>query len=299
MRYQTALMPVRQHLPPSHRVGDPMWGDYRKVAHSNATRNLRRAASAFMHGAGSGIQGADMAARTGLALLICGALLAWEVIVPNVVAVLSPQASELALYAIDKLGFALVLTQALTTRRWWWRCGFADGLKADAFGLLWPVWLLTALSAVQGFAVTSALGIAGWLAVSAAVGFGEEGVFRGLLITVLASGNPRRAVALSSILFGLLHLAGLLGGADIRFVLAQVVAAASLGLVLGCVRLLARSIWPGIIAHTALDFFGLTAAGGVADAMDFSIGTLVVLLGGAMISLAWGAVLWRRLPSSA
>ena len=236
--------------------------------------------------------------RTGLVLLaICGAMLGWELLLGAGLTLAAPGLSELGLYAVDKLGFALAFALFLTVRHLWQRYGFAGGLPRAALPLLWPIWLVAGLSALQGFAEEDWSRIAGWFAISAAVGFGEEGVFRGLAIAVLGEDRPRRAAAVSALLFGLLHLGGLLAPVDYRYILLQVVAAASLGLVLGCVRLLAGSIWPGILAHTALDFFGLAAAGGFAEATEFSAEAAAVILTSALVSLVWGAVLWRRLPA--
>jgi len=169
-------------------------------------------------------------------------------------------------------------------------------LRPEAARLLWPIWLIATLSALQGFAEDEPARIAGWFVISAAVGFGEEGVFRGLVIDVIGLDRPRRAVVVSSLLFGGLHLAGLLAPVDYRYILMQAVAASSLGLVLACTRLLSGSIWPGIVAHTVLDFFGLAAAGGIKSAAEFSLAAVAVILGSALISLVWGIVLWRRLP---
>jgi len=72
--------------------------------------------------------------------------------------------------------------------------------------LLWPLWLITALSAIQGFADPDARSLLGWFAISAAVGIGEEGVFRGLIIAAVgAEGVTPFAVAirLASKLFSL------------------------------------------------------------------------------------------------
>jgi membrane protease YdiL (CAAX protease family) len=236
---------------------------------------------------------------TGLALLaICLAVLGWELVIPAALILARPELSELWLYGIDKIGFAIVLARILAMRGLWRRCGFAGGLPSAAAGLLWPLWLISALSAVQGFADDSTGQLLGWFAISTAVGFGEEGVFRGLIIALLGPGRPRHAVAVSSLLFGGLHLAGLLAPIDFRYVLAQAVAATCLGLVLGCTRLLAGSIWPGILAHAVLDFFGLAAAGSVSSAAKFSSGAAFIILGSALVALLWAAVLWRRLPAS-
>ncbi|MEI9982637.1 MAG: CPBP family intramembrane glutamic endopeptidase [Aliidongia sp.] len=236
-------------------------------------------------------------ARIGLILLaICGGVLGWELLVGTGLTILAPDMSEFWLYGVDKLGFALALAGFLTYRRLWQRCGFAGGFQANAAHLLWPLWLIAGISALQGFADDDGGRIVGWFAISAAVGFGEEGVFRGLIIAVLGADRPRRAVLISSILFGTLHLAGLLAPVDYRYILMQAVAAACLGLVLGSARLLTGSIWPGITAHTALDFFGLAAAGGVMSAADFSLGSAIVVLGSALVSFIWGIALWQRLP---
>lgn len=229
-------------------------------------------------------------------LAICGAVLGWELIVPVLASLLDPTMSEFEFYAVDKLGFAAALAACLSGRRLWRRCGFAGGLQADAQVWLWPLWLVAAFSAMHGFADTDPVSLVGWLAISAAVGFGEEGVFRGAVIATIGGDRPRCAAVVSSILFGALHLAGLLAPVDARYILLQAAAAMCLGLVLSLVRLLAGSIWPGIIAHAALDFFGLAASGSVSGAMEFSASAIVVAGAGMAVSLAWAAVLWRRLP---
>jgi membrane protease YdiL (CAAX protease family) len=235
--------------------------------------------------------------RIGLILLrICASVLCWEAGVPLLLVWFMPGISEFSLVAADKLGFAGALGLVLAGRGLWRRCGFAGGLRLDRLGLLWPIGLIAAFSVVQGAAETDPWRLLGWLAVSLAIGFGEEGVFRGLIMAVFGPDRPRLAVAVSSILFGALHLSGLLAPIDYRYVLTQAVAAGCLGLVLGSARLLAGSIWPAILAHGALDFCGLIAAGSVSSAMEYSDGTLIVNLGSALVAFLWGAVLWRRLP---
>jgi membrane protease YdiL (CAAX protease family) len=235
--------------------------------------------------------------RTGLILLrICASVLCWEAAVPLILVWFMPGISEFALVAADKLGFAWALSLVLAGRGLWRRCGFAGGLRLDRLGLLWPVGLIAALSAVQDGAESDPWRLLGWLAISAAIGFGEEGVFRGLIMNAFGLDRPRLAVTGSSILFGALHLSGLLAPIDYRYVVTQAIAAGCLGLVLGSARLLAGSIWPAIIAHSMLDFCGLAAAGSVSSAMEYSDGTVIVNLGSAALAFAWGMVLWRRLP---
>jgi uncharacterized protein len=255
-----------------------------------------------MHGGPAAAEGTNMARRgilTALLLVaLCGAELCWEVLVPALTVDFRPDwaDSEMPLYIVDKVGFAAALALLLSARRLWRRCGFAGGMPPRALVLLWPLWLLAGISALNGFAAEGA-SLLGSLVIAAGVGFGEEGLFRGLVIDIVGRDRPRRAVAVSALLFGAAHLIGLLAPVDYRYVLAEVVMAGCLGVVLGAVRLLCGSIWPGILAHAALDFFGLAAAGGIGSAMEFSIGTLAGMLAGAAIALVWGAVLWRRLPA--
>ncbi len=171
---------------------------------------------------------------------------------------------------LAKVGFALLLALTLTATGAWATCGFAGGAAVRHWRLLWPIWLAAFLSATQGTASDPAA-LAGWLAVSFAVAFGEEGIFRGIVMTALDAANrPRRAMIVSSVLFGLIHLAGLAAPIDPRMIMGQALIAFALGLVLGGTRLLAASIWPGIIAHFVLDATGLAAAGGLGDALDYT-----------------------------
>jgi membrane protease YdiL (CAAX protease family) len=85
--------------------------------------------------------------------------------------------------------------------------------------------------------------------VSVVAGVGEEIVYRGYLVTVLAGvmGDPWVALLVSSLAFGLLH--GYQGGGGI-------VRTALLGGVLGAGFVVTGSLWSAIVAHTAVDLVG-------------------------------------------
>ncbi len=197
------------------------------------------------------------------ALIITGLLVgfvAWDL----GLGVLLPQVgvtSEIGLLGIDKIGFALLLAVALASAHLWGACGFLGGLQPRRWTLVWPLWLATAVSVAQGIGVTSVPEFLAWGAIAFAVAFGEEGVFRGIIAAVLDPSRPRRVAMITAILFALVHLGGLIS-LDPRMILAQATAALGLGLILGSARLLTGSIWPGLVAHAALDFFGIVAAGG-------------------------------------
>ena len=86
----------------------------------------------------------------------------------------------------------------------------------------------------------------GFSALSLTAGFSEELVFRGFLLWALvqASGSTAFAVAVTSLLFGLLHAYQDLAGAG---------RAAILGLVLALPVVATGSVLPSMIAHAAID----------------------------------------------
>jgi uncharacterized protein len=65
-------------------------------------------------------------------------------------------------------------------------------------------------------------------------------LFRGMLYTFLRRWGPVVAVAVSSLLFGLLH------GADLVFL----VHAALMGVLLALLYESSGSLWPGVVAHS-------------------------------------------------
>ncbi|GGF28445.1 hypothetical protein GCM10011611_38110 [Aliidongia dinghuensis] len=232
----------------------------------------------------------------GTALLI----VVWELAVQAIILAVGWQPGELALYASDKVGFALLLALALTIARHWRTSGFMGPLAISRWWLLWPIWFDAAVPLTQGLAEDSPRYLAGWAAVSLAVGFGEEGLFRGVLMPQLGLDRPRRAIIVSSVLFGAIHLAGLLSPIDSRLVLAQAASVVGLGLILGAVRIRTRSLWPCMIVHAVLDFCGIASGGGVVEAMQYSDEALFSMLGAGAVAFAWGSLLcWRLPPSSA
>jgi membrane protease YdiL (CAAX protease family) len=231
-----------------------------------------------------------------LAIAASLALVLWELAFQLIVVVGHWQPTELETYAGDKLGFALLLALALTVARRWRTGGFAGPLAFGRWWMLWPIWLDALVPLGGGLAEDGWRYLAGWGAVSLAVGFGEEGLFRGIVMSSLGLERPRRAILLSSLMFGAIHLAGLLSPIDYRLVLAQSASVIGLGVILGAVRVRTGSIWPGIIVHAVLDFCGIAAGGGVVEALQYSDDALYSMLGAGALALVWGLALCWRLP---
>lgn len=96
-----------------------------------------------------------------------------------------------------------------------------------------------------------------------AVALFEELAFRGAILTLLLKrfGGSRRgavaAVALSSALFGLVHLVNLAGSPDLTVeTLLQPLYTAAIGMVLAVVVLRTGSIWYAVLLHALFNFIG-------------------------------------------
>jgi membrane protease YdiL (CAAX protease family) len=91
----------------------------------------------------------------------------------------------------------------------------------------------------------------------------EELVFRGLILSLLLSGNsdddnPRntwRAIIISAVLFSVPHALNVFAGHAEARVVAQLVWSFLLGIVFACLRIAGRSIWPIAVLHGAMNAF--------------------------------------------
>lgn len=96
-----------------------------------------------------------------------------------------------------------------------------------------------------------------------AAGALEELVFRGLILSLLLSGNSDdhnptntwRAIIISAVLFSVPHALNVFAGHAEARVVAQLVWSFLLGVVFACLRIAGRSIWPVAVLHGAMNAF--------------------------------------------
>lgn len=87
------------------------------------------------------------------------------------------------------------------------------------------------------------------------IGFGEEVLSRGLIFGALRRFGLYRAIFISSLMFGLMHLNIYIGsGWDPWQAYANVVGATSFGILSCCLMILTRSIWSSVILHLFLNW---------------------------------------------
>ncbi len=129
---------------------------------------------------------------------------------------------------------------------------------------------------------------AAMLLFTVAVGFNEETYFRGLALHFLQNKSTRWAVWGSSVIFGLLHSANLLGGKDMLYTVLQILFAFLVGLVLAELMVRTGSLWVLIIWHAAHDFISYITP----EVLD--TGALVLLGAQVAILLAYLVVLQKK-----
>ncbi|MFD3450373.1 CPBP family intramembrane glutamic endopeptidase [Microbacteriaceae bacterium 4G12] len=88
-----------------------------------------------------------------------------------------------------------------------------------------------------------------------AVGFAEEIYFRSLILKTLEGKGVKKAIIISSIIFGITHLGNLAGGANISHTIIQVVFAFAFGIVFAEIFYLTKSLIPCILWHFSHDAF--------------------------------------------
>lgn len=86
------------------------------------------------------------------------------------------------------------------------------------------------------------------------VGISEEVYFRGIIFNILKDKGIPYAIWASSIIFGILHLSNLVGGANTLYTVLQVFFAFLFGFVAAQISVLSQSLLPAIIWHFAHDF---------------------------------------------
>ncbi|MCR5138474.1 MAG: CPBP family intramembrane metalloprotease [Oscillospiraceae bacterium] len=129
-----------------------------------------------------------------------------------------------------------------------------------------------------------------------APGFGEETAFRILGIsnymrTIRSENEIKKIFWLSSIFFGVFHLANLFSGADLFATLFQAVYCVGVGMILGAVYLRTGNIWIIMLGHMSLDFLefcrgDLGASGVVMSAIGIGDWiTMAAAVAGAVIAL--------------
>lgn len=138
---------------------------------------------------------------------------------------------------------------------WWRESGFNGpqhwrSMRLHWIGLALPV----AAVLILGIHVTEPGKLAGLALTTIIIGIQEEMIFRGLAMRALLPGGALRAVLITSLLFGVMHIGNLFGGADLTYTLVQVLASVMGAIGLGAIRVRTNTVWGLIGLHAINDF---------------------------------------------
>lgn len=205
---------------------------------------------------------------------------------------------KLATLAITLIGegvLALIAMLLLSRLHWWREAGFRLPSKPRS---LWffavpclPIILNLALGGVSNPGMERLLL---FLALALLVGFVEETYFRGMILRALLIRGRWQAVIISSLLFGMLHLFNVAGGANLAATLLQVVYAVAIGLMYAALALRTQTILPLIVIHGLTDFFGYIAFNSTMVTSGLSTLFFLVTAGEIIVYTAYSVILMRQ-----
>ena len=185
-------------------------------------------------------------------VLFALALVCWPLLFPT--SALHPATAGWALAGLDAT--RIVVPAVLLTALGLWRtAGFTRRVTWPTLWPFLPLLLFVVLNLVSGNGnwVTGPKTLVIATITMLTVGFGEEAVFRGVVLRALQSTGLMRAAVVSAVLFGAFHLVNLALGADPVDVGFQVLYTALIGFAFAAPALVTGAIWPLIVIHAVMD----------------------------------------------
>lgn len=223
-------------------------------------------------------------------LMLVGSI-AWHAGVPRLLGVLSGGMDLLPKYFLSKGLFVAVMVALMVKYGGLKFYGFERGKSWWFLVPALPFLVLTILVLINpespyGLGLQATLG---WTMVAAFVGIGEEGIFRGVLWRAMEERGILITSLVTSLLFGSVHLTGLLGDIPWQVITAQAVFAFGVGMMFAAVRLVSGSLIAPIVMHAVFDAGAIVAAGGVKEMFDSSMDPMRLVVSGGVFFL-WGLV---------
>jgi len=157
-----------------------------------------------------------------------------------------------------------------------------SGWPGNSRVMLWllPLWFITTLNLWGGIKPLYPMPGQLFAVVSMAfVGFAEEMIFRGFLFkAMLKGGSVKTAVIVSSVTFGLGHIANLFTGHELAETLMQIAFAISYGFLVTMVFYKGGSLLPCILSHSLVDVFAQFAAQDASPLLNWIVHGIMIVL---------------------
>jgi CAAX protease family protein len=200
---------------------------------------------------------------------------------------------SLEVYGMANVGLAVLLAATLTRLGWWVGVGFR---QPERMSDLW-YFLLPLLSVLANFVpeiqIPEARILLQIFAVTLAVGFVEEGVFRGLMLHALEPRGVWSAAVITSLVFGVTHAMNLMVGRSVAETAAQVMYTVALGFAFAALVLRKRLIWPLVLIHFLVNFIAFLVKPGYIYPPGWE---LVIALGLTVVFAAYGMFVMLHAP---
>ncbi|HQX17970.1 MAG TPA: CPBP family intramembrane metalloprotease, partial [Anaerolineales bacterium] len=162
--------------------------------------------------------------------------------------------SNMALYGLANLGLTLIVIVLLTRLRWWKTVGFAPlRRQGDLLFFLLPL-IPVILNLIPDVKIESFAQVSAVFAVTLAVAFAEETIFRGLMLQAIKPLGYWRAAVITALLFGLTHAMNALTGKNMLESAMQIGYATAIGFAYAALALKKDALWLLILTHFLTDF---------------------------------------------
>jgi uncharacterized protein len=200
--------------------------------------------------------------------------------------------SNLGFEGIANIVLTVIVVILLSVMGWWRIVGFRPpDQPTDLLYFIVP-FLPAIVSLAVGVELNNVLLLIQLLAITFLVGFAEETIFRGLMLTALKPKGIWTAVIVTSVLFGLSHSLNVLSGKNLADIVTQILYALAIGFAFAALVLKKGILYPLVLAHFLIDF---TAMIGRTD----SLPVLNSVLGVAMTFVigSYGLFIMLQKPS--
>lgn len=162
--------------------------------------------------------------------------------------------TNMTLYGLANLGLTLIVIVLLTRLKWWETVGFTPlRQRGDLLYFLIPL-IPAILNLIPGAQIESFAQISAVFAVTLAVAFAEETIFRGLMLQAIKPLGHWRAAIITALLFGLTHAMNALTGKNILESAMQIGYATAIGFAYAALALKKNALWLLILSHFLTDF---------------------------------------------
>ncbi len=201
--------------------------------------------------------------------------------------------SASAIFCILQSVILLVFIRKNNLLKWYGLC--KSSVPARCFFYYVPLFALATGNLWNGVAVNYSLpGTVCRIVGMLCVGFTEEVIFRGFLFKAIAKDNPKSAIIISSVTFGMGHLVNLFNGSGMDLVsnLCQICFAIAVGFLLVTIFYRGGSLLPCIFTHSAINILS-TFANEVGFTVEKQIIHVLIMI---VLTVAYTLILMKTLP---